>query len=440
MRKKKSAKLNMLAAALVLSLCCTAKPNLAAETEKTQIASAQKTIDANQAAIDALKEEQAKVNDTISGLKDQKADTACYIKALDQSMTELTNEVNELNASIAQKQLDIQFTQGQLAEAAQTESDQYASLKLRIRFMYEKGDTSFIDMILNAESWADLLNKAEYIAKITEYDRQKLDEFAATKQFITNTNLQLEAEQAQLVTMQASASAKQQSVATLLTQKNQELAAYNQKIRSAQSTANQQQGEINALYADIEEQESTIAAMEKEIKRQEEEARKKAEAEAKEEAARKAAVAAGKDPDSVEKVKSDYTTRTMSGGFTWPVPSGGRISSTFGSREAPTEGASTYHKGIDIAASSGSKVVAAAGGEVVIATYSASAGNYVMINHGSGVYTVYMHMANLGVSEGQEVKQGESIGSVGSTGYSTGPHLHFGIRENGSYVDPQNFM
>ena len=367
----------MLAAALVLSLCCTAKPNLAAETEKTQIASAQKTIDANQAAIDALKEEQAKVNDTISGLKDQKADTASYIKALDQSMTELTNEVNELNASIAQKQLDIQFTQGQLAEAAQTESDQYASMKLRIRFMYEKGDTSFIDMILNAESWADLLNKAEYIAKITEYDRQKLDEFAATKQFITNTNLQLEAEQAQLVTMQASASAKQQSVATLLAQKNQELAAYNQKIRSAQSTANQQQGEINALYADIEEQESTIAAMEKEIKRQEEEARKKAEAEAKakEEAARKAAVAAGKDPDSVEKVKSDYTTRTMSGGFTWPVPSGGRISSTFGSREAPTEGASTYHKGIDIAASSGSKVVAAAGGEVVIATYSASAGN-----------------------------------------------------------------
>ena len=442
MRKKKSVKLNMLAAALVLSLCCTAKPNLAAETEKTQIASAQKTIDANQAAIDALKEEQAKVNDTISGLKDRKADTASYIKALDQSMAELTTEVNELDASIAQKQLDIQFTQGQLAEAAQTESDQYASMKLRIRFMYEKGDTSFIDMILNAESWADLLNKAEYITKITEYDRQKLDEFAATKQFITNTNLQLAAEQAQLVTMQASASAKQQSVATLLAQKNQELAAYNQKIRSAQSTANQQQGEINALYADIEEQESTIAAMEKEIKRQEEEARKKAEAEAKakEEAARKAAVAAGKDPDSVEKVKPDYTTRTMSGGFTWPVPSGGRISSTFGSREAPTEGASTYHKGIDIAASSGSKVVAAAGGEVVIATYSASAGNYVMINHGSGVYTVYMHMASLGVSEGQEVKQGESIGSVGSTGYSTGPHLHFGIRENGSYVDPQSYM
>ena len=442
MKKKRLAKLNILSGVLALSLCCTAMPNLAAEKEKKTIDTAQKTIDANQAAIEALKSEQAKVSDTIDGLQDLKADTVSYVKALDQNMTEITNEVNTLNASIAQKQLDIQYIQGQLAEATQTESDQYASMKLRIRFMYEKGDTSFIDMILNAKSWSDLLNKAEYIAKITQYDREKLSEFEATKQLVTNTSLQLEAEQAQLVTMQASASAKQQSVATLLNQKNQELAAYNQKIRSAQSKADQQQGEINALYADIEAQESTIAAMEREIKHQEEETRKKAEAEAKakEEAARKEAIAAGKDPDSVEKVKPEYTTRTMSGGFTWPVPSGGRISSTFGSREAPTEGASTYHKGIDIAASSGSKVVAAAGGEVVIATYSASAGNYVMINHGSGVYTVYMHMASLGVSEGQEVKKGESIGSVGSTGYSTGPHLHFGIRENGSYVDPQKYM
>ena len=442
MKKKRLAKLNILSGMLVLSLCCTAMPNLAAENEKKTIDTAQKTIDANQAAIEALKSEQAKVSDTIDGLQDLKADTVSYVKALDQNMTEITNEVNTLNDSIAQKQLDIQYIQGQLAEATQTESDQYASMKLRIRFMYEKGDTSFIDMILNAKSWSDLLNKAEYIAKITQYDREKLSEFEATKQLVTNTSLQLEAEQAQLVTMQASASAKQQSVATLLNQKNQELAAYNQKIRSAQSKADQQQGEINALYADIEAQESTIAAMEREIKRQEEEARKKAEAEAKakEEAARKEAIAAGKDPDSVEKVKPEYTPRTMSGGFTWPVSSGGRISRTFGSREAPTEGASTYHKGIDIAASSGSKVVAAAGGEVVIATYSASAGNYVMINHGSGVYTVYMHMASLGVSEGQEVKKGESIGSVGSTGYSTGPHLHFGIRENGSYVDPQKYM
>ena len=442
MKKTGRNRFYILAATLLLSLNCTAMPNLAAESEKKTIDTAKKTIDANQAAIDALKKEQAKVQDTISGLQSRKADTAGYVKALDESMAALTNEVNELNASIAQKQLDIQFTEGQLAEATQTESNQYASMRLRIRFMYEKGDTSFIDMILNAKSWSDLLNKAEYIAKITEYDRKKLSEFEETKQLVTNTNLQLEAEQAQLVAMQASASAKQQSVSTLLNQKNQELAAYNQKLRSAQSTANQQQDQIDDLSADIRAQENTIVAMEKKIQRKEEEARKKAEAEAKakEEAARRAAEEAVKDPDTVKEVKPDYTTRTLSGGLTWPVPSGGRITSTFGAREAPTEGASTYHKGIDIAASSGSKVVASASGEVVIATYSASAGNYVMINHGSGVYTVYMHMASLNVSEGQEVSAGQSIGTVGSTGYSTGPHLHFGVRKNGSYVDPQSLM
>lgn len=440
--KKHHFSLKILSAALVLSLGCTAMPNLAAEQEEKTIDAAQKTIDENQAAIDALQTEQQKVNETIAGLQSLKSDAVSYVKALDQSMTALTDEVNELNASIEQKQQDIQFTQEQLNQATQTESDQYAGMKLRIRFMYEKGDTSFIDMILNAKSWSELLNKAEYIARIAEYDRQKLHEFEETRQMVTNIGLQLQAEQAQLVNMQASVSAKQQSVATLLSQKNQELAAYTQQLQNAQSTADQQQSQINGLYEDIRAQESTIEAMEKEIKRQEEAARKKAEeeAKAKEEAARKKAEEEGKDPDSVKTVKPEYTTRSMSGGFTWPVPSSSTISSGFGSRESPTEGASTNHKGIDIAASSGSKVVAAASGEVVIATYSASAGNYVMINHGDGVYTVYMHMASLNVSEGQEVSQGTSIGTVGSTGYSTGPHLHFGVRENGSYVDPQSVM
>ncbi len=442
MKKKKHFQMRLLSAALALSLSCTAMPNLAAEQEEQKIDEAQKTIDENQASIDALKNEQEKVNKTIANLQSLKSDALSYVKALDQSMTELSNEVDTLNASIEQKQQDIQFTQEQLAQAMQTESNQYAGMKLRIRFMYEKGDTSFIDMILNSKSWSELLNRAEYIAKIAAYDRQKLSEFEATRQMVTNIELQLQAEKTQLVDMQASASAKQQSVATLLAQKNQELSSYTTRLRDAQSTADQQQNEINGLYEDIRAQESTIEAMEKEIKRKEAAARKKAEEEAKkkEEEARKKAEEEGKDPDSVEKVEPEYTSRSMSGGFTWPVPSSSTISSAFGSRESPTEGASTNHKGIDIAASSGSKVVAAASGEVVIATYSASAGNYVMINHGDGVYTVYMHMASLNVSEGQEVSQGTSIGTVGSTGYSTGPHLHFGVRKNGSYVNPESVV
>ena len=95
---------------------------------------------------------------------------------------------------------------------------------------------------------------------------------------------------------------------------------------------------------------------------------------------------------------------------------------------------------IDIGASSGSAIVAAAAGTVVVSTYSYSAGNYIMLNHGGGVYTVYMHCSQLLVSEGQQVSQGQTIAKVGSTGYSTGPHLHFGIRHGGRYVNPQTYV
>ncbi len=120
--------------------------------------------------------------------------------------------------------------------------------------------------------------------------------------------------------------------------------------------------------------------------------------------------------------------------------SSGRITSGFGGRTSPTEGASSNHQGIDIGASSGSDIIAAADGTVTISTYSYSAGNYVMINHGGGVSTVYMHCSKLLVSAGETVKKGQVIAKVGSTGYSTGPHLHFGVRLNGSYVNPSKYV
>lgn len=402
---------------LILSLLSVAVPSTAAEKEQQSIKKSEQEIRSSKEKIDTLEAEQKKVSKKIDDLKDLKADTAKYIKALDQSMTDITMELMSINDSIEKKQLDIRFTQEQLAKATQTASDQYASMKLRIKFMYEKGDTSFIDMILNAKSWSDLLNKAEYISRITRYDRKKLKEFEETRQLVEDTGIQLQAENTQLSELQAKAQAKQQSIQALLDQKNQELASYAKKIVKAENEIEEQQNSIDDLKAAIKAQEANIEAMEREIARQEEEARKKA-----------------------EKAGSEYKERTMTGGFKWPCPSSGTISSGFGSRESPTEGASSYHKGIDIAAPTGSRVIAAAGGKVVIATYSASAGNYIMISHGSGTYTVYMHMSSLNVSEGDEVSQGDTIGAVGSTGYSTGPHLHFGIRKNGSYVDPESYL
>ncbi len=160
-----------------------------------------------------------------------------------------------------------------------------------------------------------------------------------------------------------------------------------------------------------------------------------------EEAARKAA-AAGKTNNSTAKGNTGSTTTTSTGSSSlrWPCPASGRITSGFGNRKSPTAGASSNHKGIDISASTGSSIVAAAGGTVSIATYSYSAGNYVVVNHGNGLSTVYMHCSQLLVSAGDTVKAGQTIAKVGSTGYSTGSHLHFAVRKNGSYVNPSSYV
>ena len=126
--------------------------------------------------------------------------------------------------------------------------------------------------------------------------------------------------------------------------------------------------------------------------------------------------------------------------LTWPCPSSTRITSYFGPRKAPTRGASTYHKGIDIGATRGSSIVAVSAGKVIVATYSSSCGNYVAIDHGNGIVTYYMHASKLRVRCGQEVKAGQRIADVGSTGYATGPHLHFAITIHGVYKNPLDYL
>ena len=124
----------------------------------------------------------------------------------------------------------------------------------------------------------------------------------------------------------------------------------------------------------------------------------------------------------------------------WPATQGSRISSYFGPRSSPTAGASSNHKGIDIPCPTGSDNVASAAGTVVVSQYSSSAGYYIMIDHGNGVSTVYMHNSQLVVSVGQSVEQGQVIAKAGSTGYSTGSHCHFGVMINGSYVNPLDYL
>lgn len=390
-----------LAAAGVLLLLCLSFPaygtkkELEAEKEKTSV----------------IEEEKKKVEDTLKNLEGQKADTESYVRQLDQEMAAISSQLEELSGQIADKESEIAVTQEELSAAQEAEVQQYDAMKLRIKYMYEKGDTTFIDLILESKSISQLLNRAEYISQISQYDRQMLDEYAATRQTIADNEAKLESERADLLALQESTQAKHNSVEELLAAKEEQLKSYETQIASAQS-------QINAYEKDLAAQESKIRQIEEEMQKAEEEARKKAESSG-----------------------TSYTVKSLGNTkFIWPCPSSSRITSAFGGRESPTEGASSNHQGIDIGASTGSDIVAAADGVVTIATYSASAGNYVMLSHGGGVSTVYMHCSSLNVSEGQSVTQGQVIAKVGSTGYSTGPHLHFGIRSGGSYVNPSNYV
>lgn len=361
--------------------------------------------------VSTLEEEKKKTEQTLNQLEGLKSDTESYVRKLDSSLNTLSVELTGLENRIGQKEEEITAAQAELEAARETESHQYETMKLRIKYMYERGETGFVDLILQSDSVSQMLNRAEYISKITEYDRDMMVKYGQAKDQVADREAVLEAERQELLGLQESTRAKQASMKQLMDDKRKELTAYNSKIVSVQA-------DIQGYEADIRAQEDQMKKIEAEMKRKEEEARKKA-------------AEAGK----------TYTVKDLGNiSFMWPCPSSSRITSKFGDRESPTEGASKNHKGIDIGAVTGADILAAADGEVVISTYSYSAGNYIMIDHGGGVSTVYMHCSQLLVSKGDKVKQGQVIAKVGSTGYSTGSHLHFGIRSGGTYVNPSNYV
>lgn len=368
-------------------------------------------VDEARKEADSLEEQKTAVESSLKGLEALKEDTAAYVKGLDANLDSLNKQLTALRAQVSAKETEIEEAGRLLEEAKAAESRQYRNMKLRIQYMYEKGETNYLDLLFKSADLTQLFNRAEYISRIAAYDRKMLEAYRESKALVADKEARLISEKEELQSFESSAEAKKQESELVLSKKSAELKTYQQKIAAGQ-------GSLAQLKQDIAAQENKIKAMEAEMKRKEEEARKAAE----------------------ETGKTYNTVSIGNINFIWPCPSGNRITSGFGDRESPTEGASSNHQGIDISAASGSQILAAASGTVTISTYSYSAGNYVMIHHGGGVYTVYMHCSELLATAGQEVKQGQVIAKVGSTGYSTGPHLHFGVRVNGSYVNPVKYV
>ena len=399
-----------------------------------------------------LEKKKTETESMLAELEKKKSDTLAYIQELDKKMAGIETEIARLNNEISTANAELEQTRIELEEAKITEANQYDSMKRRIQYMYMNGNDDYLQMLMESDSMSDFLNNSEYVKQISDYDRNMLSRYTAAKEEVIQKEATIETKIVELEELNAEVEYEKQTVEVLINDKNTELQKYNQSIDESEAA-------INSYVNEIQKQEQLIEdLLEAERKRIEEEERRRKEEEARKaaEAARKAAEAAEKakaeadasakaedDSKKEQASKNEQTTSSSnvsSKGFRWPVPSSGRITCKFGYRDQPTAGASTNHKGIDIGATSGSDIVATKAGTVVTSSYGWASGYYVMIYHGDGVYSYYMHCSKLLVDAGDYVEQGDVIALIGSTGVSTGPHLHFAITINGEYVNPSNYV
>ena len=341
-------------------------------------------------------------------LQSQKDSAEAEKAALTKQLNDLIDEMDKTTEDINTKQEEIDAKETELIQAQIDENNQYESMKKRIKYMYENGNTQFIEVLLESKSIGEFLNNAEYIAQISDYDRQMLKEFQQTVRDVDDQKTALETEKAELETLQTQLQDKQNEVSTLISEKADL---------------------IGDLETAIGENAAKLQALQEEAARQ---ARVQQEAAA-------AANRNNSNNTNVTPTPSPSITPSGSGRLSNPCPSA-YISSEFGGRTSPGGIGSTNHKGRDYAAGAGSPIYASASGTVTTVSYNVARGNYVVINHGNGLSTLYQHCSATYVSAGQSVSAGQNIAAVGTTGYSTGPHLHFEVWVNGTPVDPRLYL
>lgn len=382
--------------------------------------------------INALKEEKAAIQEKIAEVQaqyeeneDEIANIIAKKSVIDQELQLLYAQVTNINDQIASYNVLIADKQEEL----ETAEERYAALNeenlTRIRSMEEDGEVSYWEVLFKANSFSDLLDRLNMVEEIASADQRRLRELSEAAEQVETAQRGLEAEKAELEEAKQELDAAQAEWDA----KREEADALLQELLE---TAD----DLDALEAEFEAQEAAfleeIAAMELEYS-----AAKQAEWEAYMATyvapTTEATTAAS---GSSSTTTTTTTTTTASSGATWLVPcSYTSITSPFGYRVAPTTGASTYHQGVDLDTGTGWPVWATRAG-IAYTAYGSSAGNYVTIDHQDGFKSVYMHLSAFSVSSGTIVSAGQQIGLTGSTGVSTGDHLHFGISYNGVYVNP----
>lgn len=390
MKQWKKAVRLLTALVLVLTLAAAdVSPVLAAVTQADINA-----LKADAAALNNRKKELEKELDALAADKSKALERK---RLLDQRVDNTAAQIRNVESQIEDYNGLIDQAEADLADAQQREAAKYELFCKRVREMEEQGNVTYWSVLFKAESFSDLLGRLDIINEIMDADQRVIDQLKALQAEIEVKKADLEVAKADSEAAKAELLVKKSE----LDKQREEAIALVNEIRGNES---KYKSTLNALDAEEEKIQADIVKKSRELAAQE--------------------AAKGKN------------SKSNPGGYIWPVDSR-YITSTVGGRTSPGGVGSTNHKGTDIGrVGYTSSIYAAKAGTVIVSEYSNSYGHYVVISHGSGNTTLYGHMSSRKVSVGQTVKQGDVIGITGSTGNSTGPHLHFEITENGVRINP----
>ena len=339
-----------------------------------------------------LKETEKEINNK-SAQKDEaikkRNNLDLQIMAMLDDIEDVENIINEKQAAIDEKNNEIETLTQQIEENEER-------LKNRLKIMYEYGATSYLDLLLEADGLSDLVTRLSVIRSVYTYDKNVINNFVETKKMVEEAKQIIVNEQNEQIEARNILEDKKGTLEGLKREKQAIIDSLNSDIEALKREERQIEEDYNALQRELNTAMNTGTAT----------------------------------------VKS----YTGNGKFAWPSASSTRVTSEYGYRIHPITGTRRLHRGLDIGAPMGSNVLAAESGVVVTAGWNNSYGYYVTINHGSGYVTLYAHNSKLLVSKGQKVNRGDVIAKCGSTGNSTGPHIHFEVMLNGQLQNPRNYF
>ena len=404
---------NFFVAFATLMIFLTSAPAFADDEEEI------KQLEEEKAAYEQEAEKARAVSELIQG----KIDSVSELKRqLDEDAAQATALYDERQAALDETLYRIDENENKLVEVTAELNEKHGILEKRVRDIYINGQISYLDVLFGAQDFGDFLTRMDLLKRVMIRDSELVASVLAYQTEIKKVGEQLEADKK----IQEELAAKAQAAMDVKLEKVAKQQALIELMQNDKDVYDRQYDEMMASSAEVQR---LIHAKEEEMRRAAEEARRQAEMEAR------------RQSGSVEVIGDDgggYVMQSFGGGMIWPIS--GPITSEFGWRTHPIFGSARFHSGIDIGGDYGMPIHAAASGVVIEAGWIGGYGNTIMIEHGSGIVTLYGHNESLAVGVGQQVNQGDVIAYCGSTGNSTGPHCHFEVRVGGEPVSPWDYL